>query len=83
MVQAMYFSMGKRHDYRPPLRNVKAPGLIMHGEHDLQPEQASRLYADSFPNSRFHVIRKAGRFSFNEQPGQFSALIGEFLDQMK
>lgn len=79
MVQAMYFSMGKRHDYRNSLKNVKAPVLIIHGENDLQSEKASRIYADCFPNSRFYVIKNAGHFSFSEQPEEFSAVVGKFL----
>jgi proline iminopeptidase len=83
MVQAMYFSMGKRHDYRKSLKNVKAPVLVIHGENDLQPEKASRTYTDCFPNSKFHVIKNAGHFSFSERPDEFSITIGKFLDEMK
>lgn len=83
MVQAIYFSMGKRHDYRDALKNVRDPVLIVHGENDLQTEKASRVYADSFSNSRFHVIKGAGHFSFNEQPEEFSVVIGKFLNETK
>lgn len=31
-VQAIYMSMGKRHDYRDSLQAVNAPVLIVHGE---------------------------------------------------
>ena len=83
MVQAMYFSMGKRHDYRSALKNVEAPVLVIHGENDLQPEKASRIYADCFPNSRVCVIKNAGHFSFSEQPEEFSAVIAKFLNETK
>jgi proline iminopeptidase len=56
MVQAVYFSMGQRHDYRAALAAVTAPVLVIHGANDLQPESASRLYAQAFPNARFEVI---------------------------
>ena len=42
MVQAMYFSMGQRHDYRPALRGVQVPVLVIHGEENLIPERVSR-----------------------------------------
>jgi len=83
MVHAMYFSMGKRHDYRDALRIVKAPVLVIHGEKDLQPEKASRAYAEAFPNSSFQVIKNAGHFPFSEQPEAFAAVTGKFLDEMQ
>jgi proline iminopeptidase len=83
MVQAMYLSMGTRHDYHGALKSVKAPVLVIHGANDLQPEKASRNYADSFSNSRFVVIENAAHFSFNDQPEKFSAVTGEFLSGLK
>jgi proline iminopeptidase len=80
MVQALYFSMGQRHDYRAALNAVSAPVLVLHGANDLQPEQASRLYAESFPNARFVVIVNASHFPFEEQPEAFAATVSEFLD---
>jgi proline iminopeptidase len=83
MVQALYFSMGKRHDYRPALNNVQARTLIIHGEGDLVPESVSRMYADCLPNSRLHVMRngrsRGGHFPFSEQPEGFAAVVGDFL----
>jgi pimeloyl-ACP methyl ester carboxylesterase len=81
MVQAMYFSMGQRHDYRAAVKAVKAPVLVIHGANDLQTEKASRIYVDAFPNARFHVIQNAAHFSFVEQPQEFSAVVGEFLSR--
>lgn len=79
MAHAMYFSMGLRHDYRPALKNVTAPVLVMHGADDLQPEEASRLYAESFSNAQFQVIQGAGHFAFDEEPERFARLAGDFL----
>ena len=76
MVQAMYFSMGKRHDYRAALRAVQAPVLVVHGENDLVPERMSRMYVDSFPNGRLHAMsigksRAAGRAGhFSSRPAR-------------
>ncbi len=80
MVWAMYFSLGREHDYRGALRDVKAPVLVIHGADDLQTENESRTYVDAFPNSRLRVIENAGHFPFHEQPEEFSAAIGEFLN---
>ena len=83
MVQAMYFSMGKRHDYRPALKQVQARFLIIHGEADLIPERISRMYVDCLPNSRLHVMKngrtRGGHFPFSEEPDAFAAIVGDFL----
>lgn len=83
MVQAMYFSMGKRHDYREALRMVQAPALIVHGEGDLIPVEVSRMYADYLPNGRLQVMKngrtRGGHFPFSEQPEAFAAVVSDFL----
>ena len=81
MVQAIYLGMGTRHDYRPALKAVTAPALVLHGAGDLQPEAASRLYADALPNARFQVIAGATHFMFEEQPAAFAQAVAGFLDK--
>ncbi len=83
MVPALYISMGTRHDYRAALKQVSAPVLVIHGANDLQPEAASRAYAEAFPNAEFQVIPNATHFSFEEQPGAFAAVVGKFLSEVK
>lgn len=83
MVHAMYVSMGLQHDYRPALKSVTAPVLVIHGANDLQPEAASRMYADAFPNARFEVIGNAGHFAFADQPEVFALVVGKFLDSIR
>ncbi|MEX0641956.1 MAG: alpha/beta hydrolase [Pirellulales bacterium] len=87
MVQAMYFSMGKRHDYRQALRNVQAPALIVHGENDVIPERVSRMYADHLPAGRLHVIKNSrtlgGHVPFSDQPEVFAAAVREFLTEKR
>lgn len=80
MTWGMYISMGQRHDYRPLMRKVTAPVLVIHGTEDLQSEEASRLYSDTFPNARFETISDASHFSFQEQPVDFFRIINEFLN---
>ncbi len=79
MVQAMYFSMGMKHDYRPAIGKVTVPVLVLHGTNDLQSEEVSRIYADTFPNASFKTIANAGHFMFEDQPEQFSKLVSQFL----
>jgi proline iminopeptidase len=78
MVQAIYLGMGTRNDYRPALKAVTAPVLVLHGAGDLQPEAASRLYSEAFPNARFQVIESATHFMFEEQPEAFAAAVEQF-----
>jgi proline iminopeptidase len=82
MVQAMYLSMGRRHDYRSALHKIKAPALVIHGDQDLQPEKASRMYADNLPNARIEIISHSGHFVFIDQPDIFAAKVGVFLDRL-
>jgi pimeloyl-ACP methyl ester carboxylesterase len=83
MTWGMYVSMGQWHDYRPALKNVTAPVLVIHGADDLQSESASRLYVEAFPNAEFAVIENAGHFSFEEQPQQFADIVQKFLADQK
>jgi proline iminopeptidase len=79
MVQGIYLGMGTRHDYRPALKVVTAPVLVLHGAGDLQPEAASRLYAEALPQARFQVIADTTHFMFEERPAAFAAAVAEFL----
>ena len=79
MPLALYFSMGRRHDYRAAFRQVAAPVLVIHGRDDLQPAASSRAFAGLFPNHRMVEIAAAGHFVFADQPAQFAATVREFL----
>lgn len=79
MVQAQYFSLGKRHDYREAVKVVEAPVLVIHGAGDLQSVSASKRYAKEFPNSEFILIEEAGHFVFQEQPKAFAKVVGSWL----
>ena len=69
------------------LRAVQAPVLVVHGENDLFPERVSRMYVDSFPNARLHVVRngktraagRAGHFLLTDQPEELATVIRQFL----
>lgn len=83
MVQAMYMSMGQKHDYRAALQSVAAPALVIHGENDLQPEKASRMYAEVLPKAEFQVIKNSSHFPFSEQPEAFARVVSEFLGRVR
>jgi proline iminopeptidase len=83
IVQALYFSMGKRHDYRAALKQVTARTLVIHGEGDVSSERVSRMYADGITNSHLHVMKggrtRGGHFPFSEQPEVFAEVVSGFL----
>jgi len=85
MVQAQYFSMGKKHDYRAALKAIQARALIILGEGDIIPQHGSRLYADFLPNAQLQIMKNAqtrgGHFPFSEQPEAFAKVVSQFLDQ--
>ncbi len=82
MAFAMFVSMGKQHDYRDALKDVRVPVLVIHGEDDLQTEDASRVYVDAFPNAEFQVVQHAGHFPFIGQPEEFSVIVSQFLAEL-
>ncbi len=83
IAHAMYFSMGKRHDYRDALNTVDVPVLVIHAAEDFQTAAASQTYSEVFSNSRFHIIENSGHMPFYEQPDKFSLAITEFLGNLK
>lgn len=79
VTHAVYFSTGLRYDYRDALKKVEIPVLVIHGAKDLQPEEASRMYVDCFPNARLEVMKESSHFPFQEQPEEFSRIVGAFI----
>lgn len=79
MVQAMYFSIGQRHDYRAALQRITAPTLVLHGAHDLQSETVSQGYVNALVNGKLVVIPDADHFMFDGQPVAFGEAIKVFL----
>jgi proline iminopeptidase len=82
MTFAVFLSMGRRHDYRDAMADVRAPVLVIHGTDDLQTEDASHAYVDAFPNAEFEIVQKAGHFPFFEQPEEFAYAVGQFLAEL-
>ena len=79
MVQAMYFSIGQRHDYRAALQQITAPTLVLHGVNDLQSATVSQGYVDSLVNAQLVTIPDASHFMFEEQPVRFGEAVRTFL----
>jgi proline iminopeptidase len=82
MPMAVYLSMGRRHDYRDALRRIRAPTLVLHGDHDLQSGAASREYAQLVPGAAFEIIPMSTHFPHLEQPDRFGSLVAAFLGRV-
>lgn len=79
MPQAVYLSMGRKHDWRAALVRVRAPVLVLHGERDLQPLSATRAFAAAFPVAELRVIAGASHYAHLEQPEAFAREVRAFL----
>ncbi len=87
MVQAMYLSMGRRHDYRSALKHIACPTLVVHGADDILPDRFSRQYADLIPNAKMSVLKSAktrgigsGHFALSSRSEELTKLISQFLE---
>lgn len=78
-VRALYLSLGKHHNWRRAMAAVTAPALILHGEKDLQPEAATRVWAGALRKSRFEVMKGCSHMPQYEDPATFAADVRRFL----
>ncbi len=74
-----YQSLQKQEDFRPKLRGLKTPVLVMKGQCDNQPWGATQEYLDLFPNHHFAFIPNAGHAIQIEQPERYLDTICRFL----
>ncbi len=69
------------YDWRPLLRSLRTPTLVVHGAADLIPEQVARDLVELLPNARLELIRESGHMPFWEAPTVFFPLVDAFLAQ--
>ena len=75
--QEVWSSLGE-FDLRPALRGLRLPAIVLHGDSDPIPADASHTIADSLGAS-FHLLERCGHVPYVEQPEQFTALLGGWL----
>jgi proline iminopeptidase len=66
-------------DFRPRLRGLDLPVLVIQGTEDLVPVAASREWAENCPNSRFLPIEGTGHHPYLERPQEFFSAADAFL----
>jgi proline iminopeptidase len=66
-------------DWRPALRRVTAPALVIHGTADPLPLASAREWAAVLPNGRLLQLDGIGHFPYREAPDEFFAAVDAFL----
>jgi pimeloyl-ACP methyl ester carboxylesterase len=66
-------------DWRPALKTLNVPALVIHGSADPIPLAAAREWAATLPLARLLVIDDSGHFPFVEQPQAFFTAVDQFL----
>lgn len=61
------------------LGRIKAPVLVMAGEHDMIPEPHTRLIAASLKQAQLHIFPSASHAALLEKPVEFNAMVAEFF----
>ena len=74
---AVFFSMGRKYDYRAPLRRVEAPVLVITGDRDPAGAASVEDYR-AFANIRFQTMPGAGHF-LQQDTTDFPRIVGDFL----
>lgn len=66
-------------DWRERVTSVQALTLVIHGEEDLNPLEASREWANILPRARLLVIPGSGHFPHLEAPEVYFSAVDRFL----
>jgi proline iminopeptidase len=66
-------------DWRPALRHVQAPALVIHGSADVLPVASARDWAAAVPGARLLLLQGIGHFPYLEAPDTFFGAVHEFL----
>lgn len=67
-------------DWRPLLRTVGAPSLVIQGTLDPLLLESAREWAATMPNSRLLILEEIGHFPYVEAPQRFFPPVETFLD---
>jgi proline iminopeptidase len=67
------------YDLIPKLRQLKAPTLVIHSEHDFVPLECATNIAEAVPGARLVVLKECGHFAYMERPAEVLRAITDFL----
>ena len=80
--QALYAGLGKdlgQYDFYEAVKSFSFPLLIIHGDSDAIPLEASSKMQRAVPGSTLVVFKKCGHFAFIEKAGRFRTAVSTFL----
>mgnify|MGYP001290559800 CR=1 FL=1 len=66
-------------DWRPALRAVKAPALVIRGSNEFFSLESAREWTTALPNGRLLQLQGAGHFPYLEVPERFFSAAESFL----
>lgn len=66
-------------DWRPRLKNIKSPTLVIYGTKDWIPESAAREWAATLPKARLLLLPRVGHISWFEQSDSVFSAVDSFL----
>jgi proline iminopeptidase len=67
-------------DYRPKLKEVDKPTLVLVGEYDrTTTPRAAQVLHEGIPGSDLHIVPAAGHMTFVEQTDEYLAVVRDFL----
>ena len=61
------------------LSRIKAPTLVLRGEHDISIREADQRAVDSLANGELYEFKESGHFPFMEQNEEFIRVVNGFL----
>lgn len=70
-------------DLYPYLNKIKTPTLVVHGDVDMLPLQASEKLAKNLGNAKLVRFDKSGNFPFMEEPEKFAKTVHDFIAKQK
>jgi pimeloyl-ACP methyl ester carboxylesterase len=73
------FSQLMSYDWRPHLRDVDVPTLVVHGLADQDPVDEAREWVQALPDARLLELAAVGQFPWIEAPDRFFPPVNRFL----
>ncbi|HKA49012.1 MAG TPA: alpha/beta fold hydrolase [Candidatus Dormibacteraeota bacterium] len=66
-------------EFRAELERIRAPTLILRGEHSFSPPEQVAEITTLIPDAREATVQGAGHFMVREQPERLASLVHEFI----
>jgi proline iminopeptidase len=73
------FAQLRAYDWRPHLRDLDVPTMIVHGEADQVPVEVASEWIDAMPSARLLTLPGVGQLPWIERPETFFGAVNRFL----